>query len=93
MIIQTVFQPTIQEIMKNGSLLVSFNIIVKLRKSIFGENIYIKLTDPLTQIMSPAFTIITKGGYFLPNVQLFLAIMVEWWFLNELLMTKYKKIL
>ena len=53
MIIQTVFQPNIQEIMTNGSLLVSFNIIVKLRKSIFGENIYIKLTDPLTQIMSP----------------------------------------
>ena len=52
MIIQTVFQPTIQEIMKNGSLLVSFNIIVKLRKSIFGENIYIKLTDRLTQIMA-----------------------------------------
>jgi len=30
-----------------------------------------------------------KRRIFLPNFQLFFAIMVEWWFLNEFLVTKY----
>ena len=54
MIFQTVFQPTtFTRDYEKWFTLISFNIIVKLRKSISGENIYIKLTDPLTQIMSP----------------------------------------
>jgi len=32
-----------------------------------------------------------KRRIFLPNFQLFLAIMVEWWFLNEFLVTKYNE--
>ena len=32
-----------------------------------------------------------KRRMFLPNFQLFLAIMVEWWFLNEFLVTKYNE--